>query len=404
MNDSSALQGAPLVADFEAMTTDPHGYYRKYRPLTPVLQNGQNFYVLRARDVFPMQKNPKMQQIEGWMMKFRGYPEEGHMWRLFSNTVLMSNGKVHARRRAPAVDAFSRRMIAKLREHIRLEARRLAEALPRGVDFDFLEHFASPLPGRVIAFVVGLDPDLWQRFATLVYKMTQGLAPPFPADKWEEIEAAAGEMLGFVEQAIAARRAAPQDDFLTAYIAAADKTGAMDAEELLIQIVGLLLAGSDTTRAGLAVQQGILLEERSRWEAVLADRSLMSAAISESLRLEPPVGGSPRMVVEDVDVGGVTIPAGSAVDLLSISAMRDPEIYDRPDDFDMHRTGVPTFHPVFGGGVHRCLGEQLALAELEEGMAAILDIAPTIRLVGKRAVPRGFTAVREMFPLIVHID
>jgi cytochrome P450 len=316
----------------------------------------------------------------------------------------MSNGAVHARRRAPAMDAFSRRMIALLRDMIGREARALVEAFPRGVPFDLVEALAGPLPGRVIAQVVGLDPDRWREFAGLVYKMTQGMAPPFPAERWPEIDAAAGRFIGFIGEAVADRRANPRDDFVSAYVAAADKQGVTDEEETLIQLAGIVLAGSDTTRGGIAVAIGMLLEQRSRWEEVLADRTLAANAIHEALRLDPPVGGSPRMTAEPLELDGVTIPPMMPVDLLTISAMRDASLYPDPDRFDLHRVDTPRYHPVFGGGVHRCLGEQLALAELEEALAAVLDLAPAMQLVGERKPLAGFTAVREASPLMVRID
>jgi cytochrome P450 len=84
--------------------------------------------------------------------------------------------------------------------------------------------------------------------------------------------------------------------------------------------------------------------------------------------------------------------------------MRDESLYPDPDHYDLHRADTPRYHPVFGGGVHRCLGEQLALGELEEALAAVLDLASSMRLVGERKPLGGFTAVREAFPLMVQID
>lgn len=395
---------APVQVDFEEILCDPPAVLAKYRAMTPVIHNGANHYVLRAADVIALQKDRRLRSMEGAMMRHRGYPAEGNMWRLFTNTMLLSNGAVHARRRAPALDAFSRRMIAQLRAYIRGEARALAAQLPRDEDFDFVEAFAGPLPGRVIAHVVGLDPDRWETFARLVYEMTQGIAPPFPADRWDRIEGAAGEFIDHIAAVIADRRAAPRDDFVTAYVAAVDAAGEMDEEETLIQIVGIVLAGTDTTRGGITVTVGRLLEDRRLWEEVGADRDLIPAAVAEALRIDPPTGGSPRMTVEPLEVGGVTIPAGVPVDLLVASALRDPALYDRPDEFDLHRENLPRYHPVFGGGVHRCLGEQLALAELEEGLDALLDLAADMKLVGERKPLIGFTGVREVSPLIVRID
>ena len=280
----------------------------------------------------------------------------------------------------------------------------MAALLPRARDFDLLEAFASPVTGRIIAHTVGLDPDRWREFAELVYIVTTGLTPPFPAERWPEIENATEKFLGFVGDAVAERRKSPRDDFLTAYIAAADEADEMDAEELLVQLAGIVMAGSDTTRGGIAVTVGQLLEDRSRWEEVLADRSLIPAAIAEAMRIKPPVGGSPRMTREPIEIDGLTIPAGVPIDLLAISAMRDPELHAEPEKFDLRRKDHLNYHPVFGGGAHRCLGERLALAEMEECLAALLDLAPDLQMIGERPQLHGFTAIRLVPPLTVRLD
>lgn len=393
-----------VEVEFAELSADPIGAFRKYRAATPVIRCGMNYYALRGKHVFPLQKDKRLLQIEAEAMKIRGYPTTGNMWRFNLSNLLMSNGKTHVARRGPAVDAFSRRMIAQLRNYIRQEARALAERMPRGADFDFVEAMSGPLSGRVIAHTVGLDPDNWQEFARLAYDITQGMAPPWPEGRWARIDESAGKFIDFVASAVSERRAHPRDDFLSRYVQAADGAGLMNEEEILIVLVSIVLAGSDTTRAGITVTVGQLLEERIRWEQVLADKSLIRMAINEAIRLDPPVGGSPRMVVAPFEIDGVDVPAGVPIDLLTISAMRDPAIYADPDRFDLHRTDGPKFHAVFGGGPHRCLGEQLALAEMEEALEAVLDLCPTMKIVGARTPLSGFTAVREAHPLIVRID
>lgn len=401
MNASAGAAADALEVTFDELLADPHEAFRKYRVQTSVIRVGQNHYVLRAKHVLDLHKDKRLMQFESDMMRHRGYPTEGNMWRIFSQTVLMANGKLHQRRRAPAIDAFSRRVIAGLRQHIREEARQIAQGLPHGEEFDLVEMFSGPLTGRIIAHIVGLDPDNWRQFAELVYMITKGLTPPFPVEEWPQIEAAAGDLLDFIQEAVEERRKTPREDFLTSYIRAADERGEMGSEELLVQLVGIVIAGSDTTRAGISVTAGKLLEDRSRWEEVLADGSLIDAAVAEAMRIEPPVAGSPRMTREAIELDGVLIPAGVPADLMALSAMRDPELFERPDEFDLHRKDHLRYHLVFGGGVHRCLGAHLALAEMHESLAALLDLAPDLRLVGAFPSLHGFTAVRVMPPLIV---
>ena len=98
------------------------------------------------------------------------------------------------------------------------------------------------------------------------------------------------------------------------------------------------------------------------------------------MRFEPSGASTPRVTREKVDVGGTVIPAGQLVLFSTMSAMRDETTYSRPDVFDIHRTDQPRLHPIFGFGAHRCVGEALARAELEESLSALAGRIPQLRL------------------------
>lgn len=395
--------GGAIEIRLEDMTADPHGVFRHYRPLTAALKAGPTYYLLRARDVISLMTDTRTRQFDGAIMPLRGYPATGAMADFMTYSLLLSNDEVHRRRRKPLARSFARPVMEPMRQYVREEAERLADALPRGSDFDFLEHFASPLPGRVIATTAGLERDDWQRFASLIYRMTSGFAPPFPADRWPSIESAAQDMYRFVAESIEDRRKSPREDFVTTFLKAATEAGELSEIEIRSQLLAVLLGGSDTTRGALASMQGVLLEHPEQWQALCRDPGLMQGAIDEALRFEPPVASTPRMAGEALTLDGIDIEAGSPLELMTMSAMRDPELYPDPDRFDIRRTGLPKIHPVFGGGTHRCIGEYLARMELEEGLRAVAARHPQMRLVGDRPQPGGFSAVREAKPIIVHI-
>jgi cytochrome P450 len=96
--------------------------------------------------------------------------------------------------------------------------------------------------------------------------------------------------------------------------------------------------------------------------------------------------GIPRIVVRDFDLDGYRIPAGTLLTISVPSALRDPSVYTDPDQFDIFRKDHPRWHPIFGAGAHRCVGEALARVEMEEILATIARLAPGTRLVG--AFPR----------------
>jgi cytochrome P450 len=146
----------------------------------------------------------------------------------------------------------------------------------------------------------------------------------------------------------------------------------------------------------MVMQVALLLQHREQWEAVCADPELVPAAVVEALRYEPPVGSTPRFTLEDIELEGCTIPAGRVLSLSTLSAMRDPALYADPDRFNIRRADHPSRHPVFGGGPHRCLGEILAKAELEEGLAALASVLPHVQLMGDPPTMTGHAGIRRI--------
>ena len=146
----------------------------------------------------------------------------------------------------------------------------------------------------------------------------------------------------------------------------------------------------------MAVQVSLLLEHREQWDAVRTDQSLIPGAVSEAMRFEPTVGSIPRFTLEDIALDGHVVPRNSILTLSTMSAMRDPTQYAEPDRFNIHRTDHPRRHLVFGAGAHRCLGETLARVELEEGLAALLERLPELRLKDNPLIVRGHAGIRRL--------
>jgi cytochrome P450 len=145
----------------------------------------------------------------------------------------------------------------------------------------------------------------------------------------------------------------------------------------------------------------LLLQHREQWAAVCRDPALIPAAVTEALRYEPSVASVSRYAVEPIELDGRVIPADQFVSLSTMSAMRDEAVFKEPDVFDIHRTDQPRLHLVFGGGPHRCIGEALARAELEEGLAALTQRLPMLHLIGEKPVLQGHFAIRRMIQMRV---
>jgi cytochrome P450 len=142
----------------------------------------------------------------------------------------------------------------------------------------------------------------------------------------------------------------------------------------------LIVAGNETTANLLATLFHQLLADRARWERVGEDRSLIPGAVEEALRFDPPLNWVPRQALADCPLGEHTVPQGSTVTMGLGAANRDPQVFDRPDEFDIDRPDVRSHHLAFGHGEHFCLGAGLARIEAQVTLDVALDRLPGLRL------------------------
>jgi cytochrome P450 len=392
----------PATVAIEELERDPHGIFRRYRRQFPfILRPDGSALVLRNEDLQQLTTDPRTRQAETEFAELRGIRDRT-LLDFFKYSMLTSNGSNHRRRRSAFSTAFAFRAMTDLRPHIRKVADDLIESFYHEGEIDFLDRYASQLPGRMIGHVLGLPSEDVPSFTKLVYSASRFLSFRFTADDLPDIQDAASQLLDYIERLAKARRAAPRDDFLSNYLATADRAKEMSPLEVLIQLFLVIGAGSDTSRSALAIQTALLLQHRDQWEAVCRDGRLVPGAVSEALRFEPSVGSVSRFALEDIELGGYVLKAGQFMQLSTMSAMRDEETFRSPDTFDIFRSDRQRWHLVFGGGAHRCLGEALARTELEEGLAALAARIPRLQMSGERLEIQGHVALRRVGAMRVH--
>jgi cytochrome P450 family 103 len=159
--------------------------------------------------------------------------------------------------------------------------------------------------------------------------------------------------------------------------------------------VQLIIGGTDTTRVAIVAQLALLLQHREQWDAVCRDPALIPGAVAEAMRFDPSVASYIRVTTEDIEVGGAVLPARQFIILSTMSAGRDEQVYAHPDVFDIRRTDQPRLLPIFGAGVHRCIGEALARLELEESLAALAARIPQLQLDEAPAI-KGHSGIRRV--------
>lgn len=373
-----------------------HEIFRHYRPQTPLLKRDDGIYIaIRARDVEQLLTDPRTRQMETEIAQARGVTD-APLLDFLQYTMVLSNGTAHRRRRLPLAQAFAFKFISDLRPRVRAIAEELIDARYEAGEMDFIADFANWLPARVICHILGVPESDIPGFTRCVYSLSRAFSSTFTREDVPEMQTAAGDLSAYVEDLLMDRRRRPREDFLTSYIVALDASETLSPVETVVQMMTILLGGSDTTRSALAIQTSLLLQHPEQWKAVCGDPALVPGAVLECLRYEPSVGSVPRVTLEDIMVGDSLLPGGQILSLSTLSAMRDPAIYTEPDRLNIQRTDLPRRHLVFGGGVHRCLGETLARVELEEGLAALARRLPQLEFDGDPLRVHGGSGIRTV--------
>lgn len=271
---------------------------------------------------------------------------------------------------------FTAKRMTALRPGIEAMAERLIDGMvAAGAPADLKAALGFPLPVWVICDMLGVpetDRDKFAYWSNTLLSLTRYTQA--------EIDAAQAEFAAYMSAHIAATRETPGEDLIGELIAAAADAGhVMPDEALLATAQGLLVAGHETTANMIGKMVGMLLADRSRWEALLADPSLVRTAVEEALRADANPGfGIPRYITEDAEVGGTVIPRGTTVVCNLAAANRDEDAFADAAGMDLART--PNAHLAFGSGAHSCLGQSLARTELQAVLDVLLRRLPTLEL------------------------
>jgi cytochrome P450 len=354
-----------------AVRNDPYPLYADLRRHHPVCQvdPGGLYAVARYEDVLYVLKNP--QRFSSGAARALLKPPWLERSPLASSLV-SQDPPVHARLRALVQPAFGPRALTRLEGQVRATAEQLGDRLAALGEADFIEHFALRLPATVICHILGLDPERvpqLRRWAAAIAAITS--APTDP-QRIAEIRAPLAEMEAHLHEVIVARRQHPEDDMISDLLASRPEAGGagMNEEEILSFLFLAVPAGFQTTTGFLVNAVRTLMARPQDHERLHADPVRIPAFLEEVLRYDAPVQSTARLVLEETELRGVSVPRGALLFLLLASANRDENQFPDPDRFDMDRG--PTRHLAFGHGIHYCMGEALARLEGRVGLAVLL--------------------------------
>jgi cytochrome P450 len=378
-----ADQAEPLFNPMSpAVIADPYPHYHRLRAKDPVHRSSLGFFVAsRHADVSLALRDRRFGKDFVGRMTRRFGPQvmQEPVYRSMSHWMLQLDPPDHTRLRGLVVKAFTARRVEEMRPRIQQIVDQAIDRVEGQGRMDLIADFAFRLPVVVICEMLGI-PKEEQELFFLGARASGRLLDPVPLSR-EEIDAANAGNLATAEyfrSLFELRRRQPGDDLTTQLVQAEEEGSKLSNEELTANIILLFGAGHETTVN--LIGNGLLALHRNpdQLQRLREDASLVPNAIEELLRYDSSVQMSGRTTLEDVELGGVQIAKGESVLCLLGAANRDPSVYADPDRLDVAR---PNIRPMsFGGGIHFCLGAQLARIEAEVAISTLLRRLPGLRI------------------------
>ncbi len=289
------------------------------------------------------------------------------------DTMLTQDPPEHRRYRLLVNEAFTARRVRQMEPDIERLAHELIDGFAADGRCEFIAAFCVPLPLTVIAEQLGVpvaDMGLFKKWSdAFVAQFSRTVG------REEQIEAARLilEFQRYFAAKLEERRASPRDDILSDLVnARIEGERPLDTAEMLSILQQLLVAGNETTTSAIAEGLFLLMREPEQMALVREDPGLVSNLVEEVLRLSSPTANMWRVATRDVELGGVSVPAGSLLQLRYASANRDAAQYPDPERFDVRRENAKS-NVAFGHGVHMCIGASLARKEMNVAFRVLLE-------------------------------
>ena len=371
----------PLAPEF---IRNPYPYYERLRTSDPMYLSPFGMYVAsRHAEASLVLRDKRFGKdfVERTIRRYGPKIMEEPVFRSMSHWMLQADPPDHTRLRGLVVKAFTARRVEDMRPSIQqIVDENLDRIIPQG-KMDLIEDFAFRLPVTIICDMLGIPEEHREVFYASSREGGRLLDPvPLSAEEIKKGNEGYALSAMYFQQLFELRRRTPGDDLTTQLVQAEEDGSKLTNEELVANIVLLFGAGHETTVN--LIGNGLLALFRNPDQLALlkARPELITNAIEEFLRYDSSVQLSGRVALEDIeDLGGKRIPKGETVLCLLGSANHDPAVYpDHPERLDITRPNVKPLS--FGGGIHFCLGAQLARIEAEIAISTLLRRIPNLRL------------------------
>nr|WP_040108402.1 cytochrome P450 [Streptomyces sp. 769] len=357
-----------------ASFTNPHSLYARLREEGPVHRvatpDGSPIWlVTREADVRAAMNDQRLTVDKAYSsIGYKGFTLPPAL----DTNLLNMDGVDHLRLRRMVSQTFTPRHVEALKGRVQLVAQQLADSIAERGEADLVADYANPLPLVIIGDLLGVPDEIRRPFSRWAGAM---LDPEYPGQVAEAVE----HIHRYLVELVALRRGTPGDDLLSRLITARDQGEKLTENELVSLGFLLLWTGSENAQHLISSGLLILLSHPEQLAAVRADPELLPAAVEEILRFTHANQlAIRRFPITDIEIGGVTIPAGDTVMLALSSANRDPARFTDPDRFDIQRRD--NAHLALGHGIHYCLGAPLARMEVRIALSTLLNRFPHIGL------------------------
>jgi hypothetical protein len=379
---STAVRFNPLGAAFRA---DPYPQYRQLRETRPVHKTLGLWVLTRHEDVqrvlrdrtfsaglIPQLVTKQAERVSGL--------DVARIERLGRKSLVFTDNPHHARLRGLVNRVFTAQAVATLRPLVERVTSELLDRVVAAGRGDAIAEFAAPLPVTVLSEWLALPDGLREHVGLWTHDIRFLLEPGLMrGDDFAHVCEVVEKFVAALEEVLAERRARPGGDLVSRLLAA--ETGSGDRladEELIFVCVMCFVAGNETTKSLIGNGLLALLRHPDQLALLRSRPELVPGAVQETLRYDCPLQLTKRLATQDVELGDAVIRAGDQVLLCLGAANRDPEVFERPDHFDLTRSAKG--HLAFGHGMHGCLGGLLAELQAEVAFEQLLRRTDAIAL------------------------
>jgi cytochrome P450 len=381
MSVSSVFEADLPPVEYEEATTpdEAHRNLRKALEQGPIAMGAHGPEILSYELVRETLRDTRFQVPRGLGLETQGITS-GPLWQRASTTLLAINGEDHTRLRRLVSKAFTPRSVNRLDGIIADVINGLIDALPSDGRCEAVDAITRPYPVPIISALLGAPREDWRKFSDWADDFFK-LFTWNVAEYENDILTAWAELDDYIDEMVADRRESLTDDLISEMIRAEDDGDRLSISELRMLAAGILMAGTDTTRNQVAAALDVFCDHPEQWALLGEHPELAMKAVEEVMRFCPVIFGSLRMTQEDVEVGGVMIPANTFVMCNTAAANHDADVFVEPERFDITREDAPPMQ-TFGAGAHYCLGANLARREIATALSTMAGRMPHLRRDG----------------------